>query len=348
MKKQKEVKNSASRNRGKQKKMKVLVTGAAGFVGYHLVSLLLENPRVHLTLVDDLSRGKMDGELRSILARPNVKFVKLDLTDPASVKRLGQGYDHVYHLAAVNGTRRFYEMPHEVLRINILSLLNILEWMREKNPKGKILFTSSNEAYAGGLESFGKLPIPTPEAVPLVISDTYNPRWSYAATKLIGELMVIHYAERYNFRAVIVRPHNFYGPRAGDEHIIPEFSVRFAKQVPEITIFNPDHSRGYCYIGDAVRAMAMLMDSSKTDGFPIETVHIGDTNEITNRNLVGHLMRVSGWRPTTINTQAGHEGSVQRRRPNTTKLRRLVGWRPEVGLKEGLRRTYNWYESHLI
>src|SRR3989344_2102346 len=243
---------------------KILITGGAGFIGYHLSLRLLEayGEDAELVLVDNLQRGKMDEDMKRLLRDPRVKFVSLDLTDQAAYPKLGNGYAHVYHLAAVNGTKWFYEMPHETLRINTLTLVYMLEWFRKENKEGKFCFTSSNEAYAGGLNAFGILPIPTPEKVPLVIDDTYNPRWSYASTKLIGELFVINYAKMHNFRALIVRPHNFYGPRAGYKgHVIPDFCERIAARVDPYPIFGADDTRTFCYIDDAVRAIAMLMNS---------------------------------------------------------------------------------------
>lgn len=326
--------------------MKILITGGAGFIGYHLALRLLKNKNNQLVLVDNLSRGVMDKEFKALIRNPRVKFLKLDLTDPNSFKKIGRGYGHVYHLAAVNGTKNFYEMPQEVLRINVLSLAHILEWMQKSNRSGKLLFTSSNEAYAGALESFNSLPIPTPENVPLVISDIYNPRWSYAATKLIGESFVIHYAQKYGFRALIVRPHNFYGPRAGYGHVIPEFSSRIAKTVDPFPIYGAEETRTFCYIDDAVRAMQMLMDSPKTDKKIPETVHIGDSQEITMRELAEKMFKTAGWRPKKLELKSSPKGSVKRRSADITKLKSLTGWRPEVSLSEGLKKTYEWYSAH--
>ncbi|MBI2047571.1 MAG: NAD-dependent epimerase/dehydratase family protein [Parcubacteria group bacterium] len=229
---------------------KILITGGAGFIGHHLAKHLLQDSGTELVLVDNLQRGKIDADLQSVLDNPRVKFLTLDLTDLGSYKKIGSGYDHVYHLAAVNGTKLFYEMPHEVMRVNTLSLVYMLEWFKKENKDGKFCFTSSNEAYAGGLSAFNQLSIPTPEKVPLVIDDTYNPRWSYAATKLVGELFVINYAKMHNFRALIVRPHNFYGPRAGYKgHVIPDFSERIAEQTDPFSIYGADDTRTFCYIG---------------------------------------------------------------------------------------------------
>ena len=326
-------------------KRKILITGGAGFIGYHLARHLLKEygSNAGIILVDNFRRGKADNDLKKLLDDPRVRFLELDLTNPASYEKLGAGYDHVYHLAAINGTKNFYEMPHETLRINTLSLAHMLEWFKEKNRAGKFCFTSSNEAYAGALNAFGKLPIPTPEKVPLIVEDTYNPRWSYAATKLVGELFVIHYAAKYNFRALIVRPHNFYGPRAGFDHVIPEFSMRIAKRIDPFPIYGADDTRTFCYIDDAVRAMQMLMDFSKTDNQPIETVHIGDVHEITMEELAERMFKVALWRPQKIEIKSSPAGSVKRRLADISKLQNLTGWRPQVALDEGLKKTYDWY-----
>ena len=329
---------------------KILITGGAGFVGCHLSRQLLDTVSdLELVLVDNLRRGRIDADFQKILDDPRVRFFNLDLTDQNSYAQLGGGYEYVYHLVAVNGTKFFYEIPHEVMRVNTLSFIFMLEWMRKENKDGKLCFTSSNEAYAGGLSVFNKLPIPTPEKVPLVIDDTYNARWSYASTKLVGELFMINYARMYGFRGLIVRPHNFYGPRAGYHgHVIPDFSERIAAKVEPFPIYGADDTRTFCYIGDGVRAMRMLMDSDKTDGQPIETVHIGDSLEITMKELAERMFKVVGWNPKSLDIKNGPVGSVKRRLADTTKLRNLTGWKPEVSLEEGLRTTYNWYLEHPV
>ena len=111
---------------------KILITGGAGFVGYHLARHLLSTSTAKLVLVDNLFRGRMDAELKTVLKNSRVTFLNLDLTDPRAYLRLGSQYDHVYHLAAVNGTGIFYDMPHEVMRINTATILLFLEWFRKR------------------------------------------------------------------------------------------------------------------------------------------------------------------------------------------------------------------------
>lgn len=325
---------------------KILITGGAGFIGYHLSKCVLRDADVSLTLVDNLQRGRMDEDLKNLLDDKNVVFIQADLTDQAFYEKLDKDFDQVYHLAAVNGTKWFYEMPAEVLRINTLSLFYILEWIKNFKNKPKLCFTSSNEAYAGALASFNQLPIPTPENVPLVISDTYNPRWTYAATKLIGELFVIHYAKTHNFPAVIVRPHNFYGPRAGYDHVIPELCLRAERREEPFAVYGADETRTFCYITDAVEAMRMLMDSPSTDAQPIETVHIGNTDEINMLDLAKKVFKAVGWEPKELEFKPSPPGSVKRRLADISKIKKMVGWEPKVNLEEGLKITFEWYKNH--
>ena len=324
---------------------KILVTGGAGFIGYHLSKKLAEKKNNEVTIADNFFRSKKDADLQALLAMPNVKMIETDLTDKKSWDDIGTGYDCVYHLVGINGTKLFYDIPHEVLRIGLTTTMNALDWFHTKNgkPKAKILYTSSNEAYASALEAFGKLPIPTPENVPLVISDTYNPRWSYGGQKLIGELFFIHYSKAYDFRMVIVRPHNFYGPRAGYHHVIPEMVSKITKKLEPFPILGADETRSFCYIDDAVQAMILCMESPKTDG---GTYHIGTNEETTIKELIEKMFDIMKWHPKKIDAKDSLPGSVKRRLPDVSKIRRDVGWKAKIGLEKGLKKTIEWYKRN--
>ncbi len=323
---------------------KILITGGAGFVGYALAKRLAQSG-ADITIADNFFRGKRDADLEALLTLPNVRLVEGDLTKPEAWDALGTGYTHVYHLVGINGTKLFYEIPHEVLRIGVSTTMNALEWFRLKNgvTDAKILYTSSNEAYASALEAFGNLPLPTPETVPLVIADTYNPRWSYGGQKLIGELFFIHYAKAYDFRMSIVRPHNFYGPRAGYDHVIPQILGRIAKREEPFMIYGADESRSFCYIEDAVEAIERVMVSTTTDG---GTYHIGTSVETQIGELVDQLFTLTGWRPSKIEEQHSPEGSVKRRLPDVSKIGRDTGWEAITSLEEGLQKTIDWYTKN--
>lgn len=319
---------------------KVLITGGAGFVGYHL-GKRLAGEGYQITVADNFFRGKRNADFEALLQLPNVTFIESDLTKAESWDALGDGYDEVYHLVGINGTKLFYSIPHEVLRIGLTTTLNALEWFRTKNNKegAKILYTSSNEAYASGFD-LGIIPIPTPETAPLIIADTYNPRWSYGGQKLIGELLFIHYAKAYNLRMSIVRPHNFYGPRAGYDHVIPEIIARISAKAEPFTMFGADDTRSFCYIADAVEAIQKVMESSATDG---GTYHIGTKEETGIKELVEKLFDLMGWHPQEIEFKHSPEGSVKRRLADVSKILKDTGFEAKTSLEDGLRKTIDWY-----
>jgi nucleoside-diphosphate-sugar epimerase len=324
---------------------KILITGGAGFIGYHLAKHILKEKDVQITLADNLQRGVLDDDLKNILKDQRISLLKSDVTSPDFYNSLDKDFDHIYHLAAVNGTKTFYEIPQEVLRINILSLIYLLEWARHLDKKPKICFTSSNEAYASALSAFNQLPIPTPENVPLVIEDTYNARWSYGATKAIGEMFVIYYSQAYNIPSVIVRPHNFYGPRAGFGHVIPQMSERIVQKQDPFTVYGSDETRTFCYISDAVEAMQMLMDSPSINKLPAETFHIGASEEINMLDLAKKLFQTTGFEPEKLNIKPGLAGSVKRRLADISKIKSSINWTPKVSLDEGLKKTFDWYKN---
>lgn len=326
---------------------KNLITGGTGFIGYHLAKRLVGEGH-EVVLADNFFRSERDEDLLELLKQPNVTLIEGDLTIPSAWDTLGSGYDYVYHFVGINGTKLFYEIPHEVLRIGITTTMNALGWFRTKNnpPAGgraKILYTSSNEAYAGALDAFGKLPIPTPENVPLVIADPYNPRWSYAGQKLIGELLFIHYAKAYDFRMSIVRPHNFYGPREGYLHVIPEIIERIGERPDPFPILGADDTRSFCYIDDAVEAIQTVMESEKTDG---NTYHIGTHEETLINDLIEKLFDLMQWHPKTLDIKISPEGSVKRRLADVSKIKRDTGWEARIPLEKGLQKTIEWYVQH--
>jgi len=321
----------------------VLITGATGFIGLHLAALHLASGDT-VTLADVRDGGESDREFCDAVGQPNARFVRADLTTAGGWAALGGGYDFVYHLAAVNGTELFYSQPHEVLRTNLLATIHGLDWFAANCRAGKVLFTSSNEAYAGALDAFGVLPLPTPEDVPLVVADVTNPRWSYGGSKLVGEQLFLHYATAYGLRAVIVRPHNFYGPRAGSRHVIPQLIDRIVRRVDPFPLYGPDETRSFCYIGDAVTALRSTMLSDRTDG---AILHIGSTVETRIGDLADALFDIAGWRPDRIVAEPSPPGSVRRRLPDVSRLREATGWAGTTPLADGLRQTYAWYAGQL-
>ena len=318
---------------------KVLITGGAGFIGFHLAKSLAKQG-YEITILDNFERGEEDKEFKELIERKNVKFIKSDITKSEVFDNLNEKFDYIYHLAMINGTENFYNIPDKVLKVGILGTLNVLDWfIRQK--KGKLLFTSSSETYAGALKLLGdKFPIPTPEDVPLVVNDPKNVRWSYGASKILSEVAMHSYAKAYGMKNfVIIRYHNIYGPRMGFEHVIPQFIERIIKKENPFKIFGGQETRTFCYVEDGIKATQIVMESD-TNG---QTINIGRSDDETKIiDMAKKLFYIANVN-LNINVQPAPEGSVMRRCPNTTKLQSLK-FKAKVNLKEGLKKTYDWYK----
>jgi len=318
----------------------ILITGGAGFIGFHLAKYFAQK-EIKVTVCDNFFRGQSDKEYDELLRKPNVRSINADLADKNQINKIDGDYDCVFHLAAVNGTKNFYKSPHTTLKVNLLSLINVLDWIGAKKIP-RLVWTSSSETYAGTVKVMGG-PVPTPETVPLSIEDIHNPRFSYAASKIAGESLCLGCAQAYGFKLGIVRPHNIYGPRMGFDHVMPEFSIRIKRRENPFKIHGGDQTRSFCYIDDFVRGIELVAQTDKTDR---EIFNIGnDKEEITMKKMALLLFDIAGFHPQ-IEILPPPEGSVDRRCPDIGKAREILGYEPRVNLKEGLANLYEWYRVH--
>lgn len=318
----------------------VLITGGAGFLGLHLARSLVDSIS-RVVLCDNLDRGRLDDDLQAFLAaHPHVTFVHADLLNPATYDRLGEGYDVVFHLAGVLGVEIVERDPLRVVWANVVGTLFLLEWCAKIRP-ARVVFASTSEIYAGGLP-LGLVPVPTPEQVPVVVADLTQPRASYALSKAVAEHAVVQYGSRSDGDYVIVRYHNIYGPRMGWDHVIPQMLARLLRGEDPLVVRSPNHTRAFCYIDDAVAATTAL---ARLRGPIRQIVNVGnDHEETTVLDLANTLCTVADRHPR-ISPGEEQPGSVSRRCPDITLLRRLTGFEPRVPLREGLKATYEWYKS---
>ena len=321
---------------------KVLVTGASGFIGFYIAKHLADHGD-QVTVIDNFTRNNPDADFLALTQKENVKFIQADLTERKYYQELDSYYDEIYHLAAINGTKYFYSKPYEVLRVNILSLMTLLEWTNPENC-GKFIFTSSSEAYAGTISSFGQEFdfLPSKEDIPLCINDIFNERFSYGGSKLAGELLTVNYYKKVKVPYAIIRYHNIYGPRMGFEHVIPEFCKRIHLNENPFKVYGGDQTRAFCYIDDAVLATVAVMRNAQTTN---EVFHIGnDTEEIRIDDLASKLLALSG-SSNSIQIEEAPKGSVLRRCPDISKLKFKTGFNPAITLEEGLSKTMTWYAN---
>ena len=319
---------------------RIIVTGGGGFIGFHLADYLSRQADTHVTIIDNHSRGAADDMFAELTARENVVALNEDMTQKNFYAKLHGRYDEIYHLAAINGTKNFYERPYEVLRVNLLSLINILEWCTAENC-GAFLFSSSSEAYAGTINRGGEF-IPSAENIPLTVDDVMNPRWSYGGSKLAGELLTINYCRTRGVPFRIVRYHNVYGIRMGFDHVLPEFFRRVHDKVNPFPIFGGQETRAFCAVEDAVRATEAVMLNGKCNG---EIIHVGNSSqEIKILDLFALVFDVANFYPA-VEVHPAPRGCVARRCPDTRKLLELTGFRPTITLEDALPKMYAWYEE---
>jgi len=315
---------------------KVLVTGAAGFIGYALAQTLSESGDTDVVVVDNFVRGEPDEAYKELCSRDNVDAYELDLTDSDAVRELPDSVEVIYHMAALNGTQNFYERPYEVVRCSTLPTFHLLDRYASCSDFRRFIYAGSSEAYAGTVSAFD-WPVPTAEDVPLCITDPSNLRWSYGGSKLHGEILVTAAGHQCKKDYTIIRYHNVYGPRMGDKHVVPDFLERMKKGV--YSLYGHDDTRSFIYIDDAVRATMLLADCDEAAN---QTINVGSENEIKIFDIGKKLLELAGI-GAEIELYDSPQGSVARRSPDTSRLKALVGFAEEVSLVEGLKRTMDDY-----
>ena len=317
----------------------VLILGGAGFIGYGITRFLAAQRAYDVTIVDDFSTGVRDPEIESLCSGHGIRIVDADLSEREGFREIEARYDHVYVLASVVGVNRCIEEPDEVIRINTGIIHHTTEWMRRNRP-GKVLFASSSENYAATTDVFDYA-IPTPEEVPLAISDTRHPRFTYAVTKILGESAFFAYGQRLGIPVTVVRYQNIYGPRMGFKHAIPHIIERIYNREDPVRVYGHDQTRAFAYRDDGAEGTVLAMESDSSDQ---QVYHIGNNDEISIDTLtrtIGRLMGYAGeYEPAPT-----YPGSVSRRCPDISKAKRELGYTPSISLEDGLTRTIAWYSD---
>ncbi|KPA12950.1 nucleoside-diphosphate-sugar epimerase [Candidatus Magnetomorum sp. HK-1] len=324
--------------------MRTIITGGCGFIGSALAQYIQKKMESsdELILIDSMKRhGKIiDSE---ITKDPRIKIECIDLTDKNSLNSLSFTVDRLYHLAAIVGVGIVEADPLKVLLHNTVSTINIFEWFcnHKKNENSRLLFSSSSETYSGAYIKGFDIKIPTPENVPLVISDINNPRFSYALSKIWGEAYS-KYLSKNNIFTTSVRYHNIYGPKMGYDHVIPQVILRIKSREKPFKIIGADQTRSFCWIEDAVKATYMVMESDQLT--PGSCLHIGNQQEeVSIGSLYDTLFKICKWQPEEIVNLDSTKGSVSRRCPDTDFLKKITGYTPSTPIAKGLEITTDWY-----
>lgn len=290
-------------------------------------------------LVDDFSRGAKDTDFARLTERDEVGVSSCDLTLPDALDDVGRDYDYVFHLAAIVGVGRVLEAPYEVLDANVAMTRSAISVARRQHALERFVFLSTSEVYAGSLER-GELPVPTPESALLVVPELSRPRTSYMLSKLYSEALCHHAGTPFT----IFRPHNVYGPRMGNAHVIPELLMR-ADQAPdgsELDVYSVDHRRTFCYVDDAVEMIVRALSSGASSG---TTLNIGVEDPEVSIGELAELVIATVGKALTVVPRPPTPGSPVRRCPDMSMTTTLTGFKAAVDLETGVRRTYDWYRS---
>ena len=307
----------------------ILITGGAGFIGTHLAERLCEDNQI--VLFDNYRRDSLSG--LSLAEHRNVRVLKGDVLDDASVTEAVAGVDTILHLAAIAGVSSYYSIPLQTLRVNILGTVNMLDAAVANKVSTFVHFSTS--------EVFGSDALNVTEASPHGIGPTTDKRWVYATSKLASENFVLRYGEEYDFHATCLRPFNVYGPRQTGEGAISNFCRAAVHGEPLVVYGDGSAIRAWCYVSDMVDAVLRVLTTPESAGL---SLNIGNPREAETTN--GLARRVAALSEgSAIEREDIDRAEVAVRIPCIDKACRVLDYEPKVDLDEGLRRTLAWYKE---
>ncbi|MBI2031335.1 MAG: SDR family oxidoreductase [Candidatus Levybacteria bacterium] len=312
----------------------VLVAGGAGFIGSHLCKSLLDD-NYKVICIDNLITGEIKN-LRDLEKNKNFRFINQDLIQ---LKNLSiNKIDYIFHLASPaspsqKSPRSYIKFPVETLLVNSQGTYNLLELGRKH--RACFLFASSSEVYGD--------PTVSPQ------DETYfgnvNPngvRSVYDEGKRYGEAVTMAYVRKYNLDARIVRIFNTYGPkmRPDDGRVVSNF-INQALKGDEITVYGDGtQTRSICFVDDMIKGLKIVMFSDKSRG---EVINLGNPDERTILDLA-HLIKKMTNSNSEITFEELPEDDPKTRKPDITKARKLLDWKPEVSIENGLEKTIEYFK----
>lgn len=314
---------------------KVLVTGADGFIGSHLVEELIKdgyevrafalyNSFNTWGWLDSLPGGTLD----------KIDVFTGDVRDPNAVRKAMEGMDAVMHLAALIAIPFSYYAPDTYVDTNIKGTLNVLQAARDLGTE-RVLVTSTSEVYG------------TAQYVPIDEKHPYQGQSPYSATKIGADRLAESFYRSFSLPVTIVRPFNTFGPRQSARAVIPTIITQLLSGKAEIKLGSLAPTRDFNYVKDTARGFIEILKSSRTIG---EEINIATQREISIGQLAEELIR-------QINPEARIVCDEQRLRPEKSeverllganaKIRSLTGWKPRYTFEEGLAETIAWIKGNM-
>ncbi|WP_326651312.1 MULTISPECIES: NAD-dependent epimerase/dehydratase family protein [unclassified Streptomyces] len=309
---------------------KYLVTGGAGFIGSHLVDALLARGEP-VVVLDDLSTGRLENLARA-RGQDNFQFVQGSVLDASLVDDLVRDCDCVVHLAAAVGVKLIVEQPLNSFTINTKGTETVIGSAHRYDRR--VILASTSEIY--GKNSSG----PLSETSDRILGSPSIPRWSYSTAKAVDEILAELYRREYGLRSTIVRFFNTVGPRQSPAYgmVIPRFARQAVRGEPLTVYGTGQQSRCFLHVADVVEALLSLIDLPDSVG---ETFNIGSDEETSILDLAERIIAraksTSSVRRLSYSEAYGPEfEDMERRVPDTTKLRAFTRWQPQRNLDDVL------------
>ena len=318
------------------KNKRVLVTGADGFIGSHLVEELVKEGAEVRAFVYYNSWNEI-GWLRDVSPDilKNVELIAGDIRDAERVREAVTGCDYVMHLSSLIAIPYSYHAPRSYVETNVTGALNILNSCRESDTLTRLVHVSTSEVYGSAQQ------VPISESHPLVGQSPYS------ATKIAADKLAESYYLSFGLPVVTARPFNTFGPRQTARAVIPTIASQLLSGVDKLTLGSLTPTRDFNLASDTARGMLSLALCPEAVG---EVVNIGSGEEWSIGNVAEMLMEITG-RNVEIETDEDRvrpdKSEVNRLLCDNSKIQALTGWQTQVSFEDGLKETAEWIEKNL-
>lgn len=317
-------------------KKTVLITGGAGFIGSHLAEKLLAQGR-KVFVLDNLSTGREDN-IRYLFKNKDFLFKKGDVLNKNTVKKMMDGVDEVYHLAAAVGVRTVMEKPLESLILNTKGTEIVLEYAESR--KIPTLIASTSEIYGKNIK------LPFREDDDRIYGPVHNYRWGYAFSKGVDEFLGLAYHREKGVPVRIVRFFNTIGPRQRGEYgmVVPRFVRQALRGEPLSVHGNGKQTRCFGYVGDVIEGVIKIMAHRKSAG---EVYNLGSDKEISIKDLAKKIIKLTGSNSkieyiSYKKVYAEGFEDMARRKPDISKVRTLIGYKPKTTLDDVIKKIIEY------
>ena len=308
----------------------VLITGADGFIGSHLVEMLVEKG-MKVRALSCYNSFNNWGWLEDIKCLDQVEVITGDIRDRDLCKDLTKGIDTIFHLAALIAIPYSYRAPRSYVETNVIGTLNLCQSALE-NKCRRFIHTSTSEVYG------------TAQYVPIDEKHPLQPQSPYSASKIAADSMALSFFYSFGLPLTIARPFNTYGPRQSARAVIPTIITQIASGKKEINIGDIKPTRDFTYVRDTCKGLIMLSEADLTNG---EVFNIGSNTEVS----IGEIFRIiaeimgSDSRPVIQDERLRPASSeIYRLMCDDSKLRNLTGYNQDYDLRTGLTETINWFK----